>query len=192
VKPAAAQRTAGPGRPRSQWTTIGSAAGLVAVAGGLYLWRAPELAEAPAAASEPHSIAVLPFLDMSAEGNQGYFSDGVTEEVLNKFSQSTNLRVISRTSSFAFRNEALDVRRIAARLNVSYVLEGSVRRSGGRVRITAQLIDASTNSHVWSQTYDRAPGDLFAIQEEIAASVATALQVTLAGNDRGERTPASL
>ena len=179
-------------RGRSLWTAIGSAAALAAIAGGLYFWRAPGLAEAPASAAEPHSIAVLPFLDMSAEGNQGYFSDGITEEILNQLSQSKKLRVISRTSSFALRNETLDVPRIAARLNVSYVLEGSVRRSGERVRITAQLIDASTNSHIWSQTCDRSLDDLFAVQDEIAAAVATALQVTLAGKSPGERTPADL
>src|SRR5262245_5872610 len=189
TEPQAAPQPAAPGRRGSWWSFAGSAAALVAIAAGLFFWRAPELAEAPAEAAGPHAIAVLPFLDMSAEGNQGYLSDGMTEEILNKLSQSKNLRVISRTSSFALRNETLDVPRIAARLNVSYVLEGSVRRSGERVRITAQLIDASTNSHIWSQTYDRALDDLFAVQDEIAAAVATALQVTLAGNIPGERTP---
>jgi len=194
--PAAVAEAASPGarlqNRQSWWIAVGSAAALVAIAAGLYLWRSPQIADAPAAAPEPHSIAVMPFLDMSAEGNQGYLSDGVTEEILNKLSQSKNLRVISRTSSFALRNETLDVPRIAARLNVSYVLEGSLRRSGERVRITAQLIDASTNSHIWSQTYDRSLEDLFAVQDEIAASVATALQVTLAGKKPGERIPSNI
>jgi TolB-like protein/DNA-binding winged helix-turn-helix (wHTH) protein len=172
----AVPRAAAPAPSRSHWATLGSAALLVAIAAGLDLWRSPELADIPADASGLRSIAVLPFLDMSAEGDQRYFSDGVTEEILSKLSQSRDLRVISRTSSFSLRNETLDVPSIAARLNVAYVLEGSVRRSGDRVRVTAQLIDASTNSHVWSQTYERAVGDPFAVQDEVATSVAMALQ----------------
>jgi len=125
---------------------------------------------------------------MSAEKDQAFFSDGVTEEILNRLSQSENLRVISRTSSFSFKDESLDVPQTGERLNVAYVLEGSVRKSGGRVRVTAQLIDVSTNAHVWSETYDRGVDDLFAIQDEIASSVAAALQVTLAGGkSRGRR-----
>jgi TolB-like protein/Flp pilus assembly protein TadD len=129
---------------------------------------------------------------MSAEQDQGFFSDGVTEEILNRLSQAANLRVISRTSSFALRDETLDVPQIGARLNVNYVLEGSVRKADGRVRITAQLIDVSTNSHLWSETYDRGLGDLFAVQDEIAASVASALQATLGGSSVQARAPASL
>lgn len=178
------------GRARGGWAALGAAAALLAVGAALFAWRSSW--EAPAVAKGPHAIAVLPFLDMSAEKDQGYFSDGVTEEILNSLSQAENLRVISRTSSFALRNMTLDVPGIAKRLDVDYVLEGSVRKSGGRVRITAQLIDASTNSHVWSQTYDRALDDLFAVQDEIAASVAAALQVTLAGNSPGGRKPPSI
>lgn len=173
------------GRSRGGWAALGAAAALLAVGAALFTWRG--LSEKPAVAEGPHAIAVLPFLDMSAQKDQGYFSDGVTEEILNALSQAENLRVISRTSSFALRNETLDVPGIAKRLGVDYVLEGSVRKSGGRVRITAQLIDVTTNSHVWSQTYDRALDDLFAVQDEIAASVASALQVTLAGITPGGR-----
>jgi TolB-like protein/Tfp pilus assembly protein PilF len=129
---------------------------------------------------------------MSAEQDQGFFSDGVTEEILNRLSQAENLRVISRTSSFALRDQTLDVPQIGARLNVNYVLEGSVRKADGRVRITAQLIDVATNSHLWSETYDRGLGDLFAVQDEIAASVASALQATLSGSSLHARAPASL
>ena len=118
---------------------------------------------------------------MSAEKDQGYLADGVTEEILDRLTQSEDLVVISRTSSFSFQDESLDVPEIGKRLNVAYLLEGSVRKAGDRLRITAQLIDVSTNAHVWSQTYDRAMVDIFAVQDEIAASVATALQVTLAG-----------
>jgi TolB-like protein/DNA-binding winged helix-turn-helix (wHTH) protein/Tfp pilus assembly protein PilF len=176
----------------SRRLAVASVAGLVVIAVLVWLWRSPEQAQTAAAAEAPHSVAVLPFLDMSAEKDQGYFSDGVTEEILNRLSQADNLRVISRTSSFALRNETLDVPQIAARLNVSYLLEGSVRKAGGRVRITAQLIDAATNSHVWSRTYDRSVDDLFAVEDEIAGSVATALQVTLAGDRMRQRTPANV
>ena len=157
-----------------------------------WLIRTADTPPAEPAAVAKHSIAVLPFLDMSEAKDQGYFSDGVTEEILNRLSQADNLRVISRTSSFSMRDESLDVPEIAARLDVDYLLEGSVRRSGQQMRITAQLIDASTNTHLWSKTYDRGLVDLFAVQDEIAVSVASALQVSLAGDDLAERPPASV
>jgi TolB-like protein/DNA-binding winged helix-turn-helix (wHTH) protein/Tfp pilus assembly protein PilF len=188
--PPAAVANAPPRRAMSRWVALGAAGALLAAGIGFLFWRG--IADRPAAPSGPPAIAVLPFLDMSAEKDQGYFSDGMTEEILNKLSQAENLRVISRTSSFALRNETIDVPGIAERLGVDYVLEGSVRKSGGRVRITAQLIDSSTNSHAWSQTYDRALDDLFAVQDEIAASVAAALQVELAGNSPGGRMPPRL
>ena len=143
-----------PRRLRGGWIALGAAAALLAVGIAFLVWRG--VSETRSAQEGPHAIAVLPFLDMSAGKDQGYFSEGVTEEILNRLTQAENLRVISRTSSFALRKETLDVPTIAKRLDVDYVLEGSVRKSGARVRITAQLIDASTNSHVWSQTYDRA------------------------------------
>jgi TolB-like protein/Flp pilus assembly protein TadD len=125
------------------------------------------------------SIAVLPFVNMSADPEQDYFSDGISEELLNLLAQITELRVISRSSSFAFRNQKLEVTQIAERLNVSHVLEGSVRRSGNQLRITAQLIDARSDTHLWSQTYDRAMGDVFAIQDEISAAVVDQLKLRL-------------
>jgi TolB-like protein/DNA-binding winged helix-turn-helix (wHTH) protein/Tfp pilus assembly protein PilF len=137
------------------------------------------------------SIAVLPFADMSAGQDHAYLGDGISEEILNRLAQSRGLRVISRTSSFSLRDEQLDIREIATRLNVSHVLEGSVRRSANRVRITAQLIAAADNSHVWSETYDRELGDLFAIQDEIAGSVATALNVAFAGRSTHGSMPSS-
>jgi TolB-like protein len=120
------------------------------------------------------SIAVLPFADMSAEGDQAYLGDGVAEEILNILAGVDGLQVAARTSSFAFR-ENDDIREIANRLDVAHVLEGSVRRADGDVRVTAQLIDASTGFHLWSETYDRELDDLFAVQDEIAASIAEAL-----------------
>jgi TolB-like protein/predicted TPR repeat methyltransferase len=116
---------------------------------------------------------------MSANQDQSHFADGITEEILNRLDQSTRLRVIARTSSFAFRGKPQDIREIASQLNVTHVLEGSVRRSGDDIRITAQLIAAADNAQLWSATFDRSPGDLLAVQDEIAAAVATALRVTL-------------
>jgi TolB-like protein/Tfp pilus assembly protein PilF len=139
-----------------------------------------------------NSIAVLPFVDMSAEQNQVYLADGIAEEILNRLAQAGNLLVISRTSSFVFRSESMDIRDIAAKLDVQHVLEGSVRKSGDSIRITAQLIAAADNSHLWSETFDRELGDLFAIQDEIAASVATALQVRMAGGKPHDRMPATV
>jgi len=181
-----------PSAPRKRlptWAVATGAAVLLAIITALLVMQfRPALQSGPSSAST-RSIAVLPFLDMSAEKDQGYLSDGVTEEILDRLSQAGNLVVISRTSSFSFQDESLDVPEIGKRLKVAYVLEGSVRKAGDRFRITAQLIDVATNAHAWSQTYDRAMDDIFAVQDEIAASVATALQVTLAGLDAGESRP---
>ena len=175
--PAADQPAASISPRRSRKAIAGAAALVIAIAGAALFWRSTDEGEAPAPGAVTHSIAVLPFLDMSEGQDQHYLADGMTEEVLNHLAQSENLRVIARTSSFALRDTKLDVQEIGKRLDVDYVLEGSVRRSGDRVRITAQLIDASTNLHAWSRTYDRTLDDLFAVQDDIAASVATALQV---------------
>jgi TolB-like protein/DNA-binding winged helix-turn-helix (wHTH) protein/Tfp pilus assembly protein PilF len=165
-------------KPKRTWAAVAAAAALViAIGGAVIFWRSTETAEMPAPGPATHSIAVLPFLDMSEGQDQHYLADGLTEEILNHLAQATNLRVIARTSSFALRDMKLDVQEIGKRLGVDYVLEGSVRRSGDRVRITAQLIDASTNLHAWSRTYDRTLDDLFVVQDDIATSVATALQV---------------
>lgn len=126
-----------------------------------------------------NSIAVLPFVDMSAAQDQRYLADGIADEILNRLTRIPDLRVIARTSSFTFRDQQADIREIASKLDVSHVLEGSVRRVGDHVRITTQLIETSSDSHLWSRTYDRALVDLFAVQDEIAASVATALDLSL-------------
>jgi TolB-like protein len=125
------------------------------------------------------SIAVLPFQNMSDDPDNEYFSDGITEEILNLLSQIPQLRVISRSSAFAFKDKEIHIPDVAARLNVANVLEGSVRKAGTRVRITAQLIDASTDTHLWSETYDRTLDDIFAVQDEIAAAVSQALRLEL-------------
>lgn len=129
------------------------------------------------------SIAVLPFVDMSADGENEYFSDGMTEEILNALVRVRDLHVASRTSSFAFKRSTEDVRAIASKLSVATVLEGSVRKSGNRLRITAQLIDAQNGYHLWSDTYDRELEDVFTIQDEIARAIVDALKVELVGTE---------
>jgi len=142
----------------------------------------PSAAPAPAVFSPPpHSIAVLPFVSLSGDKEQEYFSDGLTEELLNSLADIEGLQVAARTSSFSFR-EHPDVATVAHKLNVGAVLEGSVRRSGHTVRVTAQLINAVTGFHLWSKTYDRDLGDVLKLQTEIATAVATTLKVTLLGD----------
>ncbi len=129
------------------------------------------------------SIAVLPLADMSPDGDNEYFSDGLTEELLNILAKIKELQVAGRTSSFAFKGQNEDLREIGRRLNVAHILEGSVRKENNRVRITLQLIDTESGFHLWSETYDRDLEDIFALQEEIAEQVAGALRVTLLGED---------
>jgi TolB-like protein/Tfp pilus assembly protein PilF len=140
-------------------------------------------ASAVAAFAPPaHSIAVLPFVNMSGDASQEYFSDGLTEELLNSLSRINELQVAARTSAFSFKGKDTDIGTIARKLNVGAVLEGSVRRSAHTVRISAQLINAVTGFHLWSQTYDRNLGDILALQTEIANAVASALKVSLLGD----------
>jgi TolB-like protein len=127
------------------------------------------------------SIVVLPFADLSPEGDQGYFSDGIAEELLNLLAGIPELRVISRSSAFSFKGKNVDIPTIAQQLNVAHVLEGSVRKDGQKIRITAQLIDARTDTHLWSATYDRTLDDIFVIQDEIAGQVTESLKATLLG-----------
>jgi len=133
-------------------------------------------------APPPHSIAVLPFVNMSGDKEQEYFSDGLSEELLNSLARINELQVAARTSSFYFKGEHADLATIAHRLNVASVLEGSVRRSGHMVRVTAQLNNAVTGYHLWSQTYDRNLQDVLQVQTEVANAVAAALKVTLLGD----------
>jgi TolB-like protein/Flp pilus assembly protein TadD len=128
-----------------------------------------------------NSIAVLPFSDLSAEGNQAYLSDGIAEEILNLLAQVKGLDVAARTSSFAFRNPQTDIREIGRLLNVRTVLEGSIRSAGNRIRLTAQLINVDDGYHIWSKTYDRQLDDIFAMQDEIASSIAKALVQSFTG-----------
>jgi len=137
-----------------------------------------------AALTESHgdkSIAVLPFVNVSSDPEQEYFSDGITEEVLNLLTRIPELKVTSRTSVFSFKGQRIDIPTVAEKLGVEHILEGSVRKSGNRVRITAQLIEADNDVRLWSETYERKLDDIFAIQDEIANEVVKALQVQLLG-----------
>lgn len=137
------------------------------------------VAEIDAAPVADNSIAVLPFVDMSQARDQEYFSDGLSEELLNQLAQIPQLRVIARTSSFSFKGKTVDVAEIARALKVAHVLEGSVRKSGNTLRITAQLIRTADSSHLWSQTYDRDLTDIFKVQDEISTEVVSALKLKL-------------
>ncbi len=135
--------------------------------------------------TEPHpSIAVLPFADMSPGKDNEWFSDGLAEEIINALTQMPKLKVIARTSAFAFKGKEQDIRRIAEALNVSSILEGSVRKAGDRIRVTAQLVNASDGSHLWSERYDRDLTDVFAIQDEISMAVVDKLKVELLEGER--------
>ena len=129
--------------------------------------------------AEQPSIAVLPFANMSGDKEQEYFSDGLAEEIINALVKVPGLKVIARTSAFAFKGQNTDIRKIAETLGVANILEGSVRRSGNRIRVTAQLITAADGSHLWSERYDREMADVFAVQDEISAAISGALQVKL-------------
>ena len=128
---------------------------------------------------EPPSVAVLPFVDMSENHDQAYFCEGVAEEILNALTRATGLRVAARTSSFLYRGEEADIQRIGRDLGVDAILEGSVRKSGNQLRITAQLVKATDGFHLWSERYDREMADIFAIQDEIATNITAALKGTL-------------
>ena len=129
----------------------------------------------------PNSIAVLPFVNMSGDANNEYFSDGISEELLNLLSGIPELRVIARTSSFFYKDKDTRIEEIARDLKVRHVLEGSVRKSGDRVRVSAQLIETASGTHLWSESYDRTLDDIFAIQDEIAGEVVEAMEVVLLG-----------
>jgi len=141
--------------------------------------------ESGSAAAEPapKSIAVLPFVNMSSDPEQEYFSDGISEEILNSLAKVKDLKVAGRTSSFAFKGQNQDLRQIGDTLGVEHILEGSVRKSGAKVRITAQLIQVDDGFHLWSETYDRELTDVFAIQDEIATAILTQLKAHLVGLD---------
>jgi TolB-like protein len=177
-------------RPRSRM--LGIAAALIVAVGAAATWKfwlaSPAPAEqgnaATAQTTQEPSIAVLPFVNMSSDKEQEYFTDGLSEELLNQLAQVPRLRVIGRTSSFSFKGKNEDLRKIGELLGVNHILEGSVRKSGNQLRITAQLINAADGSHLWSETYDREMNNVFEIQDEIAMAVSQKLQLTINGSGR--------
>jgi len=136
----------------------------------------------PKVLAEANTLAVLPFVNMSEDTANEYFADGISEEILNLLARLPDLKVTSRSSAFSFKGQNVDIPTIAARLNVAHVLEGSVRRSGDQVRITAQLIEAESDTHLWSETFERELDNIFIIQDEIAVAVAQALELLLLGD----------
>ena len=151
---------------------------------------APAVPAAVAEAAKP-SIIVLPFVNMSGDAEQEFFTDGLTEDILTELSRFHELFVISRNTAFKFKGQVVDVKRVARDLGVQYVLEGSVRRAGQRVRITAQLIDAATDRHVWAERYDRELADIFAVQDEMTRAIVSVLpgRLEAAARERAARKP---
>jgi TolB-like protein len=168
------------------------------VAGTVRIYRIAPARTAPSpkplALPDKPSVAVLPFANMSGDPEQAYFSDGITEDIITELSRFRSLFVIARNSSFVYRGQAVDLRRVGRELGVRYVVEGSVRRAGGRVRITAQLIEAETGSHLWADRYDRELADIFEVQDEIARVIVSTLANRLAAaewENRKRRPPAN-
>jgi TolB-like protein len=169
------------------------------IARPIRVWRWSEAASAgpTVTGSEPlplpdkPSIAVLPFDNMSRDPDQGFFADGIAEDIITELSKFHSLFVIARNSSFSFRGQVIDVKELSERLGVRYIVEGSVRRTGNRVRITAQLIDAVADAHLWAERYDRDLDDVFAVQDEVTLAIVTAIEPTLgsAERDRAYRKP---
>jgi len=159
--------------------------------GGLVIWLQPWVPEYEPASVEKMaiplpdkpSIAVLPFTNMSSDAEQEYFSDGITEDIITDLAKISGLFVVARNSTFTYRGQAIKIRQVAEELGVRYVLEGSVRRAGEKIRITAQLIDALKGNHIWAERYDRELKDVFSVQSEVARQVAKAMAVTLKANE---------
>jgi TolB-like protein len=174
--------------PRRVWAIAAVVA--VLLAGGYLLdkaWRSKHETTARTSVISDKSIAVLPFVDMSEKKDQEYFADGMAEEILDLLAKIPGLKVISRTSSFQFKGKTEDLRNIGAQLGVAYVLEGSVRKSGDRLRVTAQLINSKDGTRLWSQTYDRDLSDVLKMQDEIAASLVRAFQIEVGTGEFADR-----
>lgn len=178
--PATAMQTESAPQKRKLRSAIVLATLAVAIAAGIWSWKKRP---APPPATRESSIAVLPFVDMSPAKDQEYFSDGLTEELLNSLAQVNGLQVTGRTSSFQYKGKNEDLRVIGRKLNVATVLEGSVRKDGSHIRITAQLVNTADGYHRWSETYDRELSQIFNVQEDIARSVAASLRGVLLGPD---------
>ncbi|MET0574237.1 MAG: adenylate/guanylate cyclase domain-containing protein [Mesorhizobium sp.] len=165
-------------RPLHIWTWSPDATGTETLAA---------IGGAPLPLRSKPSIAVLPFSNMSGDPEQGYFADGITEDIITDLSKVSGLFVIARNSSFAYKGQAPDIRKVSKELGVRYVLEGSVRRVASRVRINAQMIDGTTGGHLWAERYDRDIEDVFAVQDEVTRTIVNALQVTLTAGEQARR-----
>ena len=150
----------------------------------VWRWPAAGAAQAPLALPEKPSIAILPFDNMSSDPEQVFFAEGIAEDIITELSKFHSLFVIARNSSFAFKGQALEVGEVGRRLGVRYVVEGSVRRAGNRVRITAQLIDAVDDTHLWAERYDRDLEDIFAVQDDVTHAIVTTIEPHLADTER--------
>jgi TolB-like protein len=142
------------------------------------------IAESITVSEWKNSIAVLPFINMSADPEQEYFCDGISEELINSLTQISDLRIVARTSAFSFKGKDVDIEEIGRKLKVDKVLEGSVRKAGNRLRITAQLINVEDGYHLWSERYDREIEDVFVIQDEITLAIVDKLKIKLLGNEK--------
>jgi adenylate cyclase len=200
--PETLQKVAEEKRPAPTWQRAGLAVviALLVVAGGVALWKSSRPPTSPPieAASvekmayplpDKPSIAVLPFVNMSGDPEQEYFSDGLTEEIISALSGVQKLFVIARNSTFTYKGKPVKAQQVAEELGVGYVLEGSVRKSGDKVRITAQLVDALNGHHLWAKRYDRDISDIFAVQDELTKEIITAMQVKLTEGEQA-RAPA--
>ena len=195
MEPEAAGKVIGEKEPKQRrwgWKSVAAIAVLFLVASGLVwnaYWRGPKIEPASKEKMafplpDKPSIAVLPFTNMSDDPKQEYFSDGITENIITSLSKVPRLFVIARNSTFTYKGNPVKVKQIAEDLGVQYVLEGSVQRSGDRIRITAQLIDAVNGHHLWAERYDRDFKDLFALQDELTLQILAAMRVRLTEGER--------
>lgn len=171
--------------PRLRWWLAARLALMLAAGGGLAYWLS-SWQRVPDVAAGPPSIAVLPFENMSDDPQQVYFADGITEDLMTDLSRVNGLRVVGRNSAFAYRDQDVDVRKVASALGVRYVIEGSVRRAGDEVRINVQLVDAATGNQQWAQRYDGSLRDIFALQDQVAGAVVNALSLRLTAGEQRE------
>jgi adenylate cyclase len=199
MEPEAAGKVIGEKEPKQRgwgWKAVAAVAVLVLVAGALvwnFYGRTPKIEPASKEKMafplpDKPSIAVLPFVNMSGVPEQEYFSDGLTEEIITALSKTPKLFVIARNSTFVYKGKPVNVQQVSRDLGVKYVLEGSVRRSGDQLRITAQLIDATTGNHLWAERYDRSLGQIFSLQDEITLAIVKAMRVTLTEGEQANLT----
>jgi adenylate cyclase len=199
--PATSVPVAAPHRRRSALTAIAAAAaGVLLIVAASAWWLLPTIRPSPTPAvaatalivqplvAPRMSIVVLPFTNLSSDPDQQYFADGITEDVTTDLSRISHMFVISRNTAFTYKNKPVNAKQIARELGVRYVLEGSVQRSGSKVRVTAQLIDAETDAHLWAERFDRDTGDLLALQNEITGRIAVALNLELTGREAARPT----